>query len=66
VVLVAISFVSDHIETLHELDIELVELASRAGIEHCVRAPSLNDGRPFIEALAGIARRALAQGGADG
>ncbi|MBW2275931.1 MAG: ferrochelatase [Deltaproteobacteria bacterium] len=65
-VLVAISFVSDHIETLHELDIELAELAASVGIAHYARAPSLNDGQLFLEALAGIARRALDdEGGVD-
>jgi ferrochelatase len=58
-VVVAISFVSDHIETLHELDIELAELAARCGIEHFVRAPSLNDGPLFLDALAAIVRQRL-------
>jgi len=63
IVVVAISFVSDHIETLHELDIELAELAARAGIARIVRAPSLNDDPRFLGALAEIARRVLAGGG---
>lgn len=59
VLTVPVSFVSDHIETLHEIDIELAELAAGSGIEHFGRAPSLNDGRPFLEALARVVHRAL-------
>ncbi|HUT76175.1 MAG TPA: ferrochelatase [Polyangia bacterium] len=62
VLVVPISFVSDHIETLHEIDIELRGIAARAGIQRFGRAPSLNDGVDFVEALAGIASRALAGG----
>jgi ferrochelatase len=66
VLVVPISFVSDHIETLHEIDVELAALAARHGIARFRRAPSLNDGEDFIAALAGIATRALAAaGGSD-
>ncbi len=64
VLVVPISFVSDHIETLHEIDIELAALASRAGIPRFGRAPSLNDGSDFVAALAGVATRALEERGA--
>ena len=37
-----ISFTCEHIETLHELDVELAEVARSAGIEEFVRAPALN------------------------
>lgn len=63
VLVVPVSFVSDHIETLHEIDIELAGLAARSGIARFARAPSLNDCQPFLEALAGIAIRALARRG---
>jgi len=56
---VPISFVSDHVETLHEIDIELAAVAAKAGIARFARAPSLNDGDDFIGALAAIAARAL-------
>jgi ferrochelatase len=59
VVVSAVSFVSDHIETLHELDIELREEAERAGITRFVRAPSLNDGSDFLDALADVVRTSL-------
>jgi ferrochelatase len=65
VLVVPISFVCDHIETMHEIDIELRGIAAGAGIRRFGRAPSLNDGRDFIEALAAIAGRALAGAGGN-
>ncbi len=50
---VPIAFVTDHIETLHELGIELREDAEEAGIEHFEVMPALNDAEEYIEALAG-------------
>jgi ferrochelatase len=56
-VLVApISFVSDHVETLHEIDIEHREQARGLGIEDFRMMPGLNDSPAFIAALAGIVR----------
>lgn len=52
VAVVPISFVSEHIETLHELDIELLEVAQKAGITHYVRVPTVGVRSRFIEALA--------------
>ena len=52
--MVPISFVSDHIETLHEIDIEMREHAEKAGIRHFGRSPSLNDAPDFLAALAGL------------
>lgn len=49
-VVVPVSFVSDHIETLHELDIELADMAHEAGIEQFRRVPVLND-RPEVGPL---------------
>jgi ferrochelatase len=43
VIVVPVSFVSDHLETLHEIDIELRELALEAGVGHFGRSPMLND-----------------------
>lgn len=59
VLIVPISFVSDHIETLHEVDIEFRVVAERAGIEHYHRAPALNDSPLFLEALRDIVLDAL-------
>lgn len=52
IVIVPIAFTSDHIETLHELDIELIEDSKRPEI--IKRAESLNGDPVFIEALADI------------
>lgn len=49
---VPLSFVSDHIETLHEIDIEYSKKAWELGIAKFERMPSLNSSPRFIEALA--------------
>jgi len=49
--LVAISFVSDHVETLVEIDQQYIPLAHELGIQHCYRAPALNTHPIFIQAL---------------
>jgi len=54
--MVPISFVSDHIETLHEIDIEYCEHAQAKGIRLFRRAPSLNDRPDFLQALANLVR----------
>jgi ferrochelatase len=51
-VVVPVSFVSDHIETLYELDIQHREIAEELGIATYVRAPALNTRPDFISALA--------------
>lgn len=62
VLVVPIAFTSDHIETLHELDIEYGELAHEAGIENYVRAPALNGMPRFQDALAEIVAEHLKSG----
>lgn len=57
-VVVPVSFVSDNIETLHELDIRLRGTAKEAGIRQFVRVPALNDSPAFARALAEIVRAA--------
>ncbi|XP_069780080.1 ferrochelatase, mitochondrial isoform X1 [Narcine bancroftii] len=53
--LVPIAFTSDHIETLHELDIEYAQLlANECGVENIRRAESLNGNQLFIKALADL------------
>jgi ferrochelatase len=54
VLVVPISFVSDHVETLHEIDIEHREQARRLGIPDFRMMPGLNDSPGFISALAGM------------
>lgn len=56
---VPISFTSDHIETLHELDIELREEAEHEGITNFVVAEALNSSPKFIAALAEMVEREL-------
>lgn len=53
---VPVSFVSDHIETLYEIDVEYGELARSLGIAEFRRAPALNTRPSFIRALAEIVR----------
>jgi ferrochelatase len=54
VLAIPVSFVSDHIETLQEIDILYRDLAREAGIREFHRAPALNVNPKFIEALADI------------
>jgi protoporphyrin/coproporphyrin ferrochelatase len=60
VLVVPISFVSDHVETLHEIDIEHREQARELGIEDYRMMPGLNDHPRFIRALAKIVRNSMA------
>ncbi|MEM0951441.1 MAG: ferrochelatase [Cyanobacteria bacterium P01_H01_bin.74] len=53
--MIAVSFVSDHVETLVEIDQEYIPLANELEIQYCKRAPALNVNASFIEALADIA-----------
>lgn len=55
---VPIAFVSDHSETLYELDILLKGVAMEAGVKKYVRVPSLNSSPRFINALAELVRNA--------
>jgi protoporphyrin/coproporphyrin ferrochelatase len=55
---IPISFVTEHIETLHEINIEAREQATERGIEEFSMMPSLNDSPTFIQALADLVRTA--------
>jgi protoporphyrin/coproporphyrin ferrochelatase len=57
VLVVPVSFVSDHIETLYEVDLLFAERARRAGILDYRRSAVLNVHPVFIEALAGLVER---------
>lgn len=59
VLVVPVSFVSDHIETLFELDQLFAGEARRAGIDDYRRSAALNTHPMFIEALAGLVERHL-------
>lgn len=57
--MVPLSFVSDHIETLHEIDIEYAEEARKLGIGDFRRIESLNSSPTFIHCLAELVRSTL-------
>ena len=61
-VVVPIAFVSEHSETLVELDVEYAELAHTLGVPAYHRVPAQNSDPVFIAALAGLVRTALARG----
>ena len=54
-----IAFVSEHIETLVELDRDYAELAARCGVPAYLRAPVVGTEPHFIAGLAGAIRGAL-------
>ncbi|MFI5090031.1 MAG: ferrochelatase [Terriglobales bacterium] len=54
VCVVPISFVSDHVETLGEIDHEARKLAAGLGIQRFEMTPGLNDSPAFIRALADL------------
>ena len=51
---VPIAFVSDHVETLSEINIEAREEALAHGVKHFEMTAGLNDQPRFIEALASL------------
>lgn len=59
VLLVPISFVSEHVETLYELDVEVAHIAKEAGIEHYYRAATPMTQPTFIKGLHDLVTRAL-------
>ena len=59
ILVIPISFVSEHIETLYELDILYKHVAEDAGVKNFRRVPALNSEPAFIEALAEIVESAL-------
>ena len=58
-----IAFVSEHVETLVELDIEYAQLAQKLALPFYLRAPTPGVAPRFIDALATLAERALAAPG---
>ncbi|MGB0630160.1 MAG: ferrochelatase [Alphaproteobacteria bacterium] len=57
-VVVPVAFVSEHSETLVELDIEYAELARDAGVPEYVRVPTVNAAESFIRSLAELVKSA--------
>jgi protoporphyrin/coproporphyrin ferrochelatase len=61
VCIVPIAFVSDHVETLGEIDHEARHLAEQLGFTQFEMSAGLNDSPKFINALCQIVQEALAQ-----
>jgi ferrochelatase len=59
VIVVPIAFVSEHSETLVELDIEYAEFAHEKGIPQYIRTPTVNCDPHFIGGLANVVTEAL-------
>jgi protoporphyrin/coproporphyrin ferrochelatase len=59
VLVVPIAFVSEHTETLVELDVEYRDLAVKLGVPGYFRMPTQNADAGFIASLAGVVRRAI-------
>jgi ferrochelatase len=57
VLVVPIAFVSEHSETLVELDVEYRAVAEKMGVPGYFRVPTQNSDPAFIAALAGLVRR---------
>jgi protoporphyrin/coproporphyrin ferrochelatase len=55
---IPISFVTDHIETLHEINIEAREEAEHLGVQEFTMMGALNDSPIFIRALADVVLKA--------
>jgi ferrochelatase len=58
---VPVAFVSDHVETLGEIDHEAREEARRFGIQQFEMSAGLNDSPKFIQALGQLVHEALGQ-----
>ncbi|MEA1867825.1 MAG: ferrochelatase, partial [Thermodesulfobacteriota bacterium] len=57
-----ISFVSDHVETLYEIDMLYAEMMAEKGV-NLVRTPSLNNRHLFINALSNLVEQGLKKAG---
>jgi ferrochelatase len=58
-IVVPVAFVSEHSETLVELDIEYSKLAREEGVPDYIRAPTVQSHPSFIDGLAGLVIAAL-------
>ena len=59
--MVPISFVSEHSETLVELDLEYGKLAREAGVRDYLRVPTVGTRPELISGLAELVRQSLTQ-----
>jgi ferrochelatase len=62
VLVVPVAFVSEHSETLVELDVDYRALAERLGVPGYFRVPAQNSAPGFIAALAALVRHARSHG----
>ena len=60
IIIAPVAFVSEHSETLVELDIEYAKLAHEAGVKDYRRAPTVGADPVFIDGLATLVRQAIA------
>ncbi|GAA0641374.1 ferrochelatase [Brevundimonas lenta] len=65
VVVVPVAFVSEHVETLVELDIEYAEVAHTLGVEPYLRVPAVGVAPAFIDTLGEAVVEALCRGGVE-
>ncbi|WP_332657949.1 ferrochelatase [Brevundimonas sp.] len=63
VIVTPVAFVSEHIETLVELDMEYAELAHRLGVAPYIRTPAVGVAAPFIRTLSDAVLEALPREG---
>ena len=54
IIVVPVAFVSEHSETLVELDIEYKQLAENMGVPNYIRVPTVRVMEPFIQGLASL------------
>jgi len=59
-VVIPIAFVTDHIETLHEINIDVRRHAMALGVRRFELTPALNDHPKFIRCLAELVQAQLA------
>ena len=62
VVIAPIAFVSEHVETLVEIEKDCREVARQSGVPHFVRVPAVASHCTFIHGLGDLVQRALGQG----
>jgi len=58
-VVAPIGFVTEHVETLYDIDVEAKALAEKLGFERLERMPALDVRPRFVDALEVVARRTL-------
>jgi len=62
IIIVPIAFVSEHSETLVELDIEYAKVAKESGVVEYTRTPTVRTDASFIGSLADIVRSGMERG----